>query len=78
MSGLVPFGYSLAQDGRTLEANAEEASVIETIRTLREQGHSMPAIAEELNRGGVRTRAGSPWRFEYVRRVLKRITRTAA
>ena len=48
VSGLVPFGYTLAQDGRTLEANAEEAQVIETIRTLREQGHSMPAIADEL------------------------------
>ena len=41
VSGLVPFGYTLGRDGRTLEANAEEASVIETIRILREQGHSM-------------------------------------
>jgi DNA invertase Pin-like site-specific DNA recombinase len=78
VSGLVPFGHSLASDGRTLQANPEERTTIDLIRALREQGLSMPAIAEELNRRGLRTRAGSLWRFEYVRRVLKRVTRAAA
>ena len=32
-----------------------------------------PSIAADLNRIGSRTRAGSPWRFEYVRSVLRRV-----
>jgi DNA invertase Pin-like site-specific DNA recombinase len=76
--GVVPFGYVLAADRKTLNADADEQSTIELIRSLRASGLSMPAIADELNRRGLRTRAGSPWRFEYVRGVLKRTTTAAA
>jgi DNA invertase Pin-like site-specific DNA recombinase len=78
VSGLVPYGCSLASDGRTLEANADEERIIAVIQSLRRAGLSMPLIAAELNRRGLRTRAGSAWRFEYVRRVLKRSTSIAA
>jgi DNA invertase Pin-like site-specific DNA recombinase len=78
VSGVVPFGYVLAADRKTLNADADEQSTIELIRSLRASGLSMPAIADELNRRGLRTRAGSPWRFEYVRGVLKRNTAAAA
>ena len=41
------------------------------IRQLREAGWTMRAIADEMNRRGLRTRSGAAWRFEYVRNVLK-------
>lgn len=78
VSGLVPFGYALASDGRTLLVDAEEQQVIELIQRLRQEGLSLPAIAEDLNRRELHTRSGARWRWEYVRRVLKRITRAAA
>jgi DNA invertase Pin-like site-specific DNA recombinase len=78
VSGLVPFGQRLSVDGRTLLTEYSEHRTIETIAALREAGGSMRGIADRLNQMGLRTRAGSPWRFEYVRRVLKRSTSTAA
>jgi hypothetical protein len=33
--------------------------------------YPLRAIADELNRAGHRTRMGTPWRFEYVRSVLR-------
>jgi DNA invertase Pin-like site-specific DNA recombinase len=78
VSGSVPFGFALAADGRTLIPSAAEQQTIATIVALRSAGASMSEIAGELNDRGVTTRAGSPWRFEYVRRVLKRATSAAA
>lgn len=78
VSGLVPFGHQLAVDGRRLLVDDSEQRTIETIGALRDAGGSLRGIADQLNRDGLRTRAGSLWRFEYVRRVLKRSTATAA
>jgi DNA invertase Pin-like site-specific DNA recombinase len=68
--GTVAYGYQLASDGRTIEPNADELTVIETIRQLRTDGKSSRRIADELNVRGVKTRSGSAWRHEYVRRFF--------
>lgn len=78
MSGLVPFGHQLAVDGRTLLLEDSEQRTIQTISDLRHAGGSLRGIADRLNHIGLRTGAGSPWQWEYVRRVLKRINATAA
>ncbi len=78
VSGLVPFGQRLGEDGRTLSIDATEQQTIHTIASLRRQGSSMREIATQLNAMGLRTRSGSEWRFEYVRRVLKRSTSAVA
>ena len=67
----MPFGYQLAADGVALEECPAEQRVLRTLRELRGQGHTLRTIAAELNQQGFTTRNGSPWRFEYVRRVLK-------
>ena len=69
--GTVPFGYQLAADGVALEESPAEQRVLHTLRDLRGQGHTLRTIADELNQQGFTTRNGSPWRFEYVRSVLK-------
>ena len=71
---IVPFGYSLSADGRLLELHADEQQTVATIRLLRDAGTSLRGIATELNRLGLRTRSGSLWRFEYVRRTLKQLS----
>lgn len=78
VSGIIPFGYQLASDGRMLLAEAGEQRVVALIQSLRSAGKSMRAIAAELNQTGLRTRAGTPWRFEYVRRVLSQAALRAA
>jgi DNA invertase Pin-like site-specific DNA recombinase len=72
VSRFPPYGFRFAGDGRTLEADAHEQQTTQTILAHRAAGLTFQAIAEALNRAGCRTRAGSPWRLEYVRAVLKR------
>jgi DNA invertase Pin-like site-specific DNA recombinase len=68
--GNIPFGYRLSRDGRHLEPEPIEDAALCALRELRRQGNSLRATAVELNRRGHRTRRGSPWRQEHVRRVL--------
>lgn len=71
ISRFVPFGSRLASDGRTLEPAPIEQDALGILRECRAAGYSLQAIADELNRLGTRTRAGSRWRFEYVRSLLR-------
>jgi DNA invertase Pin-like site-specific DNA recombinase len=59
--GGIPFGYQLADDGRTLLPHAEEQRALAVLRDLRGKGHTYQAIADELNRQGFRSRTGAPW-----------------
>jgi DNA invertase Pin-like site-specific DNA recombinase len=72
VSGIIPFGFRLAGDGRTLLPEQHEQAVLARIQALRCAGSSMRAIASELNEEGWRTRSGAPWRFGYVRRALSK------
>jgi DNA invertase Pin-like site-specific DNA recombinase len=69
-AGTVPFGLQLSDDGRTLEPNTSEQRTLEVIRECRLTGFSMQKIAAELNRRGIQTRSGSPFRREYVYNLL--------
>lgn len=69
----MPFGYRLAADGVHLEANAGEQQILTRMRSLRAAGVTLRGIAAELNREGCTTRRATPWRFEYVARVLRSV-----
>lgn len=69
VSRFPPFGWSFTATGN-LERQEGEQDTLRVIRGCRARGMSMPAIAAELNKIGLRTRAGSSWRFEYVRNLL--------
>jgi site-specific DNA recombinase len=68
--GDISFGYHLASDSIHFEPDATEQAVISTIRLLREKGRSLRQVAADLNQQGWRTRRGSPWRLEYLARVV--------
>jgi DNA invertase Pin-like site-specific DNA recombinase len=70
-AGNIPFGFSLAEDRKTLLPHTGEQQILEEIRRLRREGCSMPQIAAALNERGIVTRSGSAWRFEYIRRLLR-------
>jgi len=69
--GNAPYGFRLATDGKHVEPEPGEQATLERIQRLRKGGTSLRKIAQELNDDGVLTRQGSPWRHEYVVRLLK-------
>jgi DNA invertase Pin-like site-specific DNA recombinase len=71
VSGILPFGYQLGGDGKTLEPVAAEQATMTLIRSLRNNGHSFQAIADRLNEDGIFTRSGSRWRLQYIASVVK-------
>lgn len=76
-AGTEPFGYRVNGDGRTLHPEENEQRIIAIIRECRAAGYSYRATADELNRLQLPTRAGSPWRHQYVHGVLTTIARHA-
>jgi len=70
--GEVPFGFSLAADGKTLVKCEDEQEAISLALELRGKGYSASGIAAELNRRGIKTKKGSTWSHKQVIRLLRR------
>jgi site-specific DNA recombinase len=70
--GNIAFGYRLAADGKHVESDPGEQTVLEEIRRLRGAGVSMRRIAAALNSRALRTRRGTAWRLEHVARICAR------
>jgi site-specific DNA recombinase len=70
--GELPYGFDLAEDGKTLVDNAEEQATLTLIRDLRSQGYSLRRIADELNGRHVPTKKGkAKWNHGSVQSILK-------
>lgn len=67
--GNIGYGYRLDADGKHIEPDPHEQSVMAEIRLLRQGGQTLRGIALSLNRQGLRTRRGSAWRLEHVARI---------
>ncbi len=71
--GKVRFGYRLAADGRTLEAEASEQEAIRLMGQLQAAGESLREIAAELTRRGILTKEhNTEWKHTTVARILSR------
>jgi DNA invertase Pin-like site-specific DNA recombinase len=69
--GNISYGYRLAADGRHLEEDPGEQTVLAEIRRFRREGATLRGIAAALNQRALQTRRGTPWRLESVARALK-------
>ena len=69
--GNIAYGYRLSEDGVHVEPDEAEQTALKRIGELR-GSQTLRAIARDLNERGLRTRRGSPWRHEYVKRVATR------
>jgi DNA invertase Pin-like site-specific DNA recombinase len=76
-AGCEPYGFRVNGDGKTLHQFEPEQRIVTTIQECRAARYSLRDIAEELNRQGFATRAGSPWRFENVRGIVRTLDRHA-
>jgi DNA invertase Pin-like site-specific DNA recombinase len=69
--GNIRYGFQLCADGIHVEANPAEEEIVSRIHHLRQTGHTLRGVADQLNGAGYLTRLGSRWRMEQVNRVLK-------
>ena len=71
--GKVPFGFDLAANGVDLVDNTAEQNIITEIYNLRTAGYSLRAIAAELTKRGIFTKAGNAtWKHTTIKRILDR------
>ncbi|MEM9462407.1 MAG: recombinase family protein [Myxococcota bacterium] len=69
-TGSVPLGFTCDEAGQ-LVVDIKERRATGLARRLREEGLSLRAVAERLDEAGHRTRSGSPWHPEQIRRLLR-------
>ena len=71
--GAVPYGFDLADDGRTLVPNESEQTVIGEMKAMRARGWTLEAVAEELTeRVPTKTKRSNQWTHQAVARILSR------
>jgi DNA invertase Pin-like site-specific DNA recombinase len=71
VTGAVPFGYRVADNGTTLLPDATEQRTLRIIGRLLAQGLSQRRIVVELNARGFRTKQGNLWNRNSLRSVLR-------
>lgn len=74
ISRILPFGYDLAGNGRTLVPNRGEQRTLMLIRKWRKGGKSLREIAATLRKRGVKTKTGgTAWAPGVVRGIVRRV-----
>lgn len=68
----VPFGYSLAEDGKHLVSVEAEQQVVQEIKRLRETNLSYATIAAKLNQSSINSKNGGRWHAKTVRDIVLR------
>jgi DNA invertase Pin-like site-specific DNA recombinase len=77
-TGQIPFGWSLGDDGRLVEVEAEQR-VLDNIKACRAAGMSLRQIANVLTEANVPTKAGrGTWSHNTIDSILKRAAALAA
>ena len=72
ISGHIPYGFDLADDGRHLIENAGEQETIALMQQWHEKGRSLRDIADDLNRQGTPTKNNKQWSHVQVHRIVSR------
>jgi DNA invertase Pin-like site-specific DNA recombinase len=72
ISGRLPYGYTLSDDGITLVTVTDENNVLSVIKELRSDGLSLRKIADELNTRGIVAKHGRPWKHSTIASLVKR------
>jgi len=68
-TGECPFGFAVADDGKTLVENEGEQAVVRAIRILRAEGMSLRGIVAKLEAEGYVGRTGKPLALTQVARI---------
>ncbi len=68
--GSIPYGFSLSEDGKTLEKNSAEQLVIAQALELKQCGLSLRTISKELFEQGFKARNGNAFDAKQIQRML--------
>lgn len=71
LGGDVPYGFTLAADGKTLVADVAEQALLAAIREARQRGLSQRSVVAELTRKGFTTRKGTALSLMQVQRIMQ-------
>lgn len=71
--GAPPFGYSMTERAGVMRAVEADAPALDTIRRMKRKGGTFRAIADALNRKGVKTQRGGRWNPGTVHRIHARL-----
>lgn len=69
--GICPYGYSVDNEGRLHEDQAER-EVIDLIHELHSEGWNYSAIARHVNKKGYKTKLGCQWYAQQVKNILRK------
>jgi hypothetical protein len=72
VGGPPPFGFQVADDGKTLVPHDEQQEVLALIKTLRESGTKVAAISDHLNDRGIPRGVKGRWDYQYVSTLCNR------
>lgn len=70
-AGQVPYGWTLAEDGKTLLENQKEQRAIELVRELHAKGYNYSAICRELTGRGFQP-LGKQWHAQSIKNILRK------
>lgn len=70
-AGQIPYGWRLAEDGKTLIEHEKEQRAIELIKDLHGKGYSFRAICRELEKEGHQP-AGKKWHHQTIKNILRK------
>lgn len=73
ISGRIPFGYSLAENGTDLVSNPKEQHATLIMQELRAKGCSLREIAAALTVKGIHTKTRTAWTAEVIRGILRKV-----
>lgn len=69
--GKIPYGYRLAEDGKTLEPDEDERQVLTLICRYREDGLSLRAISSQLAHRGIFAKSGQPFAPSTLKAIIE-------
>ncbi|MFZ2957681.1 MAG: recombinase family protein [Candidatus Ozemobacteraceae bacterium] len=69
--GTAPYGYDLAENGRSLVPNTREQKALLVMRRLRSRGLSLRKVGAELTRRGIPTKTGGAWQAMTIKNLCE-------
>jgi hypothetical protein len=78
VSGMIPYGFKLDEDGLTLTDAPEEQAAVAMVQEMRARGYSTRRIGSELLRQGIRPRCGTHWHPKVIMDLCRRDSTAAA
>lgn len=77
LTGVAPYGYRVADDGKSLVPDPHECAVLDQVRALRASGLSIRRVQEEATTIGLLGRTGKPFTIAAIHHMVRQQGATA-